>query len=178
MIRGINYDVLCKKCNTFWSCNSLRDESPATVKSSLQRFHDSDNCINCGTKGFIEIISIEDPEQKKLNAPELIETIAGRLKSHHLKKRESSSELTFLDSTYESTVAEFRVFSDNRLILTYEFMAQMEKINMIQIVGEEKLINDIEESINNHFFYGLPVKGFLSDDLDGEFALTISVDQY
>lgn len=63
MIREIIYDVLCKRCNTSWSCNSVTDENPATVKNTAQRFHDSDNCLNCGVKGYMEVISVEDPEQ-------------------------------------------------------------------------------------------------------------------
>lgn len=61
MTREILYDVLCKKCNTSWTCSCISDENPATVRETTQKFHDSDNCVNCGAEGYMEILSIEDP---------------------------------------------------------------------------------------------------------------------
>ncbi|WP_154648023.1 hypothetical protein [Pedobacter arcticus] len=183
-MRQIEYEVLCKKCNTFWDCNCVISVPPSQVRSSMQKLHDSDNCVNCGSNGYLEILSIEDPNQNSLTSYNLMLSIIMKLKSFYFKKSYGFSKTDF-DKAEDSLVGKISFFKGSEMMITYELSAvrmdKFDRIISIQVIGKKEEIDEVEQIISyeGHNFMKLPVMGCsLSELPDEEAVLMIMLSKY
>lgn len=155
-MRNIAHNILCERCNGFYTLNTYLNLHPTKIHECLTEHYESNHCLLCGNWGKASVLSVEDPRQLELNISSLQNTIIDRLKVEYFKKGcHSQYTENFPGITFD-------VFEGNEHLIEYSITIINDKITGIQATGKFKAVIEAERWIIDDSFLGLPVAGHLN----------------